>query len=70
MTKRVRMPIDELLAKSSAGAAGRAGITCPKCACIQFSDGKNVRNTVHIPHAIRRYRVCRNCGHSWATVER
>jgi len=51
------------------GAKAR-GLRCPKCHCVQFSDGKNVRDTDRVENAIRRYRVCRNCGRVWTTMER
>jgi hypothetical protein len=51
----------------------RHGIRCPKCACADT----HVVRTMKIEgtwrgfhyHKIRRYRVCRYCGHSFATVE-
>ena len=54
---------------TSDGAKAK-GMRCPKCHCIQFSDGQNVRNTIRVENAIRRYRVCRNCGRTWTTIER
>ena len=69
-------PADLPEPKSLAGFAEDArketgpGLVCPKCGCIQFSDGKNVRNTVRVNGAVRRYRVCRNCGRTWTTTER
>ena len=46
------------------------GLRCPKCHCIVFSEGRNVRNTLRVEGAIRRYRVCRKCGRTWTTIER
>jgi hypothetical protein len=46
------------------------GLKCPRCHCVAISDGKCVRDTDRIPDAIRRYRVCRNCGRVWTTIER
>ena len=69
-------PADLPEPKSLAGFAEDArketgmGLVCPKCGCIQFSDGKNVRNTVRVDGAVRRYRVCRNYGRIWTTTER
>ncbi|MGD0898391.1 MAG: hypothetical protein ABR915_11185 [Thermoguttaceae bacterium] len=45
------------------------GLRCPKCWCIQFREGKSVRNTVPVEGAVKRYRVCRNCGTAWTTLE-
>ena len=45
------------------------GLKCPRCHCIQFRDGKNVRNTLPVEGAVRRYRVCRACGCCWTTLE-
>jgi len=57
----------ELAEEASDG--GGLGIKCPRCHCIQFSDGKNIRNTVRALGAVRRYRVCRACGKTWTTTE-
>jgi|GEM_PF-1776800 len=54
----------------TAAAPWAKGLKCPKCHCIQFSDGKCVRDTDRMENAIRRYRVCRNCGRVWTTIER
>lgn len=43
----------------------KAGIVCPKCGCKHF----RTRNTWGISGAIRRIRVCRNCGWSGKSVE-
>lgn len=55
------------------------GIRCPKCRCADLRDPARwtpgdvpeweVRKTVRVPHAIRRYRVCRNCGRRVRTRE-
>ena len=66
--KRTRKPIGEMLAASNQGES--KGIVCPKCGCLQFRDGKNVRNTVPEDGGVRRYRVCRVCGKVWTTHER
>ncbi len=42
------------------------GIACPKCGCRDW----RVRNTQPITEGIRRYRICRHCGHTRRTVER
>jgi len=67
--KKVRRPIEEMLAGASQGNQV-SGLICPGCGCPQFADGKNVRNTVRVNGAVRRYRVCRNCGRIWTTTER
>jgi len=41
------------------------GLGCPKCGCKQW----RVRDTVPVAEEIRRYRVCRNCGHILTTLE-
>ena len=52
------------------GDGARAkGLKCPRCHCPQFRDGTNVRNTLRVEGAVRRYRVCRNCGTHWTTLE-
>ena len=61
--RKVRRPIDELMAKARSGL----GLKCPNCGCVQFAD---VRHTRPVEGAIRRYRTCRNCEHTWVTVER
>ena len=45
---------------------GIGGIVCPKCGCADW----RVRNTQQTVGAIRRYRVCRNCGHIKTTSEK
>lgn len=35
------------------------GIKCPKCHCRHLW---SVRDTDNVADAVRRYRVCRNCG--------
>lgn len=42
------------------------GIACPKCGCRDW----RVRNTQPTTDSIRRYRVCRHCGHTRRTVEK
>lgn len=68
MSKK-RVSITDMLAASNQAEGTGLGIRCPKCHCPQFSDGRNVRNTIRIEGAIRRYRVCRTCGHIWTTHE-
>lgn len=46
------------------------GIACPRCGCVQFRDGQNVRNTRKIKGGVKRYRACRACGKVWTTFER
>lgn len=42
------------------------GLRCPKCA----SALSVVTNTRRLPtNAVRRYRECVHCGHSWRTLE-
>ena len=67
--KRVRVPVAAMLEKSNQGEE-HFGLRCSRCKCLQFGDGKKVRNTRPEASGIRRYRVCRNCGHVWATHER
>jgi hypothetical protein len=55
--------------REAAEKAEHKGIVCPACACVQFGEGKHVRNTVPVEGGVRRYRTCRNCGHSWPTFE-
>jgi hypothetical protein len=57
------------LAEEASGGGG-LGIVCPRCKCVQISEGGSVRNTIRIPGGIRRYRPCRNCGYSIRTTER
>lgn len=49
------------------------GICCPRCGCFDLreTDGKpwKVTRTVHIPYAVRRYKICRNCGAHVRTKE-
>jgi len=49
------------------------GIKCPKCGCADFRDDAGrpwqTVKTVHVPGAIRRYKVCRHCGHRIRTKE-
>jgi hypothetical protein len=70
MTKRIRVPIGTLLARSNQGEGEELGLKCPKCHCVQFrSNNGGVRNTRKILDGVKRYRECRNCGHVWVTVE-
>jgi len=49
------------------------GIRCPRCGCADLRgyDGRPWRTvkTLPIPGAIRRYRICRNCGRRVRTRE-
>lgn len=67
---KVRVPIDDLVNRSNQGDGRPAGIVCPKCGCLQFGDGRNVRNTRRFVGGVRRYRVCRACGKVFTTTER
>ena len=46
-----------------------SGFSCPDCGCRMST----VRNTIHMTwkkkEIIRRYRVCRHCGYTYATRE-
>lgn len=44
---------------------GKRGIGCPRCHCKDW----RVRDTVPHEDQIKRYRVCRNCGHVLTTAE-
>ena len=64
--------LPEPLSLADMAAAARAegtGIKCPRCGCLQFRDGQNVRNTRRVKGGVRRYRTCRACGHGWTTME-
>jgi len=49
------------------------GIVCPKCGCADFRDGQGrpwrTAKTMNIPGGIRRYKICRHCGHRIRTHE-
>ena len=65
--KRIRVPISKLLAAAN---GGEAGLRCPKCGCVQFGQpGRGIRETRQVEGFIQRVRVCRNCGHTWKTIE-
>jgi hypothetical protein len=59
MKARKRQPAPELTPATS------DGLSCPSCSCRSSS----VRNTIKGATEIRRHRVCKGCGHSFATVE-
>lgn len=42
------------------------GIACAKCGCRHWTVAKTVPHSTGV---IRRYRVCRHCGHRRRTVE-
>lgn len=46
-------------------SASTRGVECCKCGCRDT----RVRKTKPDDGIIRRIRVCRNCGHRWATFE-
>jgi DNA-directed RNA polymerase subunit RPC12/RpoP len=61
----VRRPVEEILAKANMGKT--AGVRCQHCGCRDL----RVQTTEPLPNGcIRRYRVCRACGHHVTTVER
>ena len=70
MTKRVRIPIDDLLAKSNQGEESARGIVCPECKGVQVSDGRNIKWTRPIIGGVRRKHTCRTCQNEWYTVEK
>ena len=65
--KRVHVPVETMIAKSAEAlaASGKTGLVCPKCDCKMW-----VADTDPIAGGVRRYRVCRNCGHRKVTFER
>ena len=70
MSKEIPEPksLEQMATESREGSA--YGILCPHCKCVQFRDGMSVRNTRKVHGGVKRYRTCRNCGHSWTTYER
>ncbi len=69
--KRIRRSVEEMIENSNQGTGVvQMGIRCPACGCVQFGEGRHVRHTVPVDNAVRRYRVCRACGHKWTTNER
>ena len=69
---KVRVSVSAMIERSNQGGAAKIGLHCPKCACPQFGQpGKGVRETRQtLDGAVKRYRVCRACGHVWCTIER
>jgi rubredoxin len=62
------VPVETMVAKpaDAPAANGTAGIVCPKCGCRHW----RVRDTDPLNGKIRRYRICRGCGHHKTTFER
>ena len=59
-------PLSQLATVAGNDSSAPAGIACPKCGCRHW----RVRDTDRLDGAIRRYRVCRHCGHHKTTFER
>jgi len=58
----------EMMARAAEARAAQSkgGIACPKCGCRDL----RVQDTDPLDGMIRRYRVCRHCGHHKTTFER
>jgi hypothetical protein len=65
---RVRKSIEEIIERSNQTDA--KGLKCSHCGCVQFRDGRSVRNTIPMNESVKRYRECRACGRIFTTVER
>ncbi len=63
--KEVRTLADMAQETMRLEAAARRGIACPACGCRDW----RVASTRRDEGIIRRYRVCRNCGHHKTTTE-
>ncbi len=66
-----RIRLSDLQAQRQGNSAG--GIRCPSCGCADLRDplgpGWEITHTKKVPGAIRRRRVCRNCGKAVRTRE-
>jgi rubredoxin len=62
------VPVETMVARSAEAlvANGKLGIVCPRCGGRHW----RVRDTDPLNGKIRRYRICRGCGHHKTTFER